>query len=78
MTIATGIVRDGSISATVAAKIYMPPQSGGSARLDILHCLLLLAAEGMVLPVVFAIVVKDLCNLKRWSFHDRPSFKRRG
>jgi hypothetical protein len=63
MTIAAGVIRDRSISATVAAKIYMSPQSGGSARLDILHRLLLLAAEGMVFPVVFATVAKDLCNL---------------
>ena len=61
------------VAAALAANVHVSAQTGGAAAFDIPHGLMLLRAEAMVLPVVRAMVAKDLGHLQGWSGHAATS-----
>ena len=78
VAVAAGVIGNGQVAAALAARVHVSAQTGGAAAFDIPHGLMLLRAETLVLPVVRAMVAKDLGHLQGWSGHAATPVTRRG
>jgi len=64
VAVAAGVVGDAGESAILVADIDVSPQSSGSAAGHIGEGFFLFRREGMLVPVVFAVEAKDICDLQ--------------